>query len=672
MLLERLVLENYGVYAGRSEFDLSCTEEKPIVLIGGLNGAGKTTVFESLMIALYGRTYLGRRATKKEYMKFVGDRIHRHGDVHADFASVEVAFRFYHNGCDDRYEVERSWTREGASVSESLLVRKNGRSLNDVDESQWQSFIEGLLPLGIAKLFFFDGEKIVRITEWGNSGNDEIRFSLDILLGAELINRLHSDLELYMVRRSGREGGGNDCAIQEKYDNMRREKEELVSEIVSLSAENERKNAEIQQVTSKINMKESGIAGVGGGYANIREGLLTQKATLQEKIRHQGGTIQEELGGDAPLYMMYSMMRGIKDQIECDMSIINQKATARMIREKSEKLKEEISSDEKLWPDNTDSEQISGKILEKLHNMFAEPKDDVFFEIGTSDASWLRQKISGIGNESKSLQVKISEYGMTVKDLEKIESELLKVPRDDEIGPKISEINALHQEIGILKSEVAHIDRQISSKRAYQRILQGKLKVLVDSIHKDKMTDAGMQLASGMQKALDTYSTNLREQKIRELESNLLDAVGLLLHKKHIHKIRIDGRTFEINAYGKEEDDGRDVENPVELKSMGERQMIGTALLWAIARTSGRSLPFVIDTPLGRLDGMHLSNLMNRFYPFASHQIVLLSTDREIGAKEYAELEQYTSRSYRITCDEGISTSTVTEGYFVGETVAQA
>ena len=92
MLLERLSIENYGVYAEKSEFDLSSTRERPIVLIGGLNGAGKTTIFESLMIALYGKTYLGRRTTKKEYLKFIAEKIHRHGGKRASHAFSRSKF----------------------------------------------------------------------------------------------------------------------------------------------------------------------------------------------------------------------------------------------------------------------------------------------------------------------------------------------------------------------------------------------------------------------------------------------------------------------------------------------------------------------------------------------------------------------------------------------------
>ena len=116
MLLETLVIENYGVYGGRNEFDLSTTPEKPIVLVGGLNGAGKTTILESMMMALYGRAYFGRQRPRKEYVRFVSDRVHRSGRRRASSAAVSLAFRFYHGSSEDVYEVRRSWIAEGKSV----------------------------------------------------------------------------------------------------------------------------------------------------------------------------------------------------------------------------------------------------------------------------------------------------------------------------------------------------------------------------------------------------------------------------------------------------------------------------------------------------------------------------------------------------------------------------
>ena len=657
MFLEHLSICNYGVYAGKNDFDLKTTPEKPIVIIGGFNGAGKTTILESMMIALYGKTYFGVKRTKKEYLDFIFERIHRSNKKRADSALVRIAFRFYHDGSEDKYVIERSWNVNGASVAESFSVQKNGELMNDIDESQWQTFIEGLLPLGIAKLFFFDGEKIVSVTENNGQYNKEIKTSLETLIGADLVNRLRADLNLYMLRKSGSK---ND-SISKEYEKMNQEKEQLVADIEILESEKEKKAVEIEDLNTKISTKESTISGIGGGYAEMRGELLTQKAVLEEKTRHQTKQIQDDLSDDAPFYLMPSMLNRLADQIKKDSDIIYKRfnhISMSTIMPEMEKRME----DPKVWSANEDGPLIKRKVLNMLKDIGTIPKGEVFFDLSSDDAIFLINLIKKIKNGHKSISDRTNALATTTEQLEKIELDITRIPRDDELGPRITEINEMYQEIGMLKGEVIHLNQQIASKTAYRKILQNKLKGMIDSIHSNKRTSTGVQLASRMHDTLETYYASLKERKMSELESNLLYTARLLLHKESIQKIEVDRDTFEIRAYENDED-----HIPGDFLSMGERQIVGTALLWAIARTCGRSLPFVIDTPLGRLDGQHLHNLTEKFYPIASHQIILLSTDREIGQKEYNRLSKSISRSYMITCDKDKSVTSVTPGYFMEE-----
>lgn len=661
MLFERLVLENYGIYADKSEIELTTDPKKPIILVGGLNGAGKTTLFESIMIALYGKTYLGIKTTKPQYLAFIADRIHKHKNgKRAKHAFVEISFRFYHNGSEDTYVINREWNVEGASVHETLKIHKNDKLMIDVNESLWQSFIEGLIPIGIARLFFFDGEKIVRVTKWSEGDNDELKASLDVLLGTELINRLDTDLDLYAMRKSSLKS--NDNIIRNNYDEMLKGKKELVLEIESLVTENEQKNKELDESLSDISAKELKIAGIGGGYADIRGELLTQKATFEEKLRHQNKELQEEFANDAPLFMVPDILDKIEKQICSDVEIMQQKSSIAYIQKDVEELKTDVAT-KGFWFDDSINDVMSKKICERLNNLIKEPTKNEFFEMSLKDAEWMRQKIKDMQVGSKELRAKINAYADTNKHLVKINSDLIRIPKDDEIGPRISEINSMNQNVGMMRKEIEHITQEISSKRAYQTILQSRLKKLIDTLHKEKISDMGLDLVGRMKKTLATYHKNLREKKMRDLEDNLLNTIQLLLHKDMVSKIKVDKDTLEIQVYGNDPDEPI----PGGLLSMGERQMVGTALLWAIARTCGRSLPFVIDTPLGRLDGEHLNNLVSKFYPFVSHQLVLLSTDREIGYKEYDKLSKYISRSYHIEYDSQKAATTVHPGYFAEE-----
>ena len=662
MLLEHLSICNYGVYAEKNDFDLVTTPEKPIILVGGLNGAGKTTILESMMIAFYGKSYFGIKKPTKEYLDFIYNRIHKSSKTRADYASVEIAFRFYHNNSEDRYVISRSWDVDGASVTESFTVQKNDQKMDDVDESQWQSFIDGLLPLGIAKLFFFDGEKIVRITENHGQYNKEIKESLETLIGSYLVNRLRADLNLYMLRKSDNK---NENVINQ-YDQMSQEKKQISSDIESLVAEHEKKTAEIESVNSKISVKESSISGIGGGYADIRSRLLTEKAVLVEKAKSHEKYIHLELADDAPFYLAPSMLCKIQDKIKTDLDIfyrsVANMSTDTIVPELQKKL-----SDPKFWPENADGKHLTSKVINAIRELDAPRKEKQFFNIAFDDYDLISHVFKKINGGHKSLSDVIAKYKDTTAQIEKIDSDIIRVPKDDELGPRISEINQLHKEVGMLQGEIMHITQQLSSKRSYVKILQSKLKTMILSIDSGKNVATGVKLASKMQAVLDTYYAKLKETKMRDLESNLLHTARLLLHKESIRKIEIDRDTFEIKAY-----ESGDEQIPGDFLSMGEKQIVGTALLWAIARTCGRSLPFVIDTPLGRLDGQHLLNLTEKFYPFASHQMILLSTDREIGHKEYEKLSKNISKSYRIVCDKDMSVTSVMSGYFAEDKIAQA
>ena len=98
--------------------------------------------------------------------------------------------------------------------------------------------------------------------------------------------------------------------------------------------------------------------------------------------------------------------------------------------------------------------------------------------------------------------------------------------------------------------------------------------------------------------------------------------------------------------------------------SKGELQMYATAVVWGLALTSGRPLPFMIDTPLARLDEKHRNSIVEKFYPNASHQTIILSTDSEINFEYYQKLEPYISSSFVIQYDSDSGSTKKHDTYF--------
>ena len=87
-------------------------------------------------------------------------------------------------------------------------------------------------------------------------------------------------------------------------------------------------------------------------------------------------------------------------------------------------------------------------------------------------------------------------------------------------------------------------------------------------------------------------------------------------------------------------------------------------MLKALAEVSGRKLPMIIDTPLARLDSIHRDRLVENFYPTASHQVIILSTDTEIDISYKEKLTPYLAQSYLLNFNEKSETTEVSTGYF--------
>jgi DNA sulfur modification protein DndD len=126
-----------------------------------------------------------------------------------------------------------------------------------------------------------------------------------------------------------------------------------------------------------------------------------------------------------------------------------------------------------------------------------------------------------------------------------------------------------------------------------------------------------------------------------------------------VSELRIDPERFIVELRNA---DGKII--GADRLSAGERQLLAVSLLWGLARVSGRPVPVVTDTPLGRLDASHRTHLVERYFPQASHQMLLLSTDKEIDREYYDRLKPWIGHSYRLEFNEKSGSTQIQPGYF--------
>ena len=242
---------------------------------------------------------------------------------------------------------------------------------------------------------------------------------------------------------------------------------------------------------------------------------------------------------------------------------------------------------------------------------------------------------------------------------QKVEQSLQRVPDEDVLKPLIENLSTLNQTLGELHKQEQDADRFIRSLLHKLAEAERKLEKLY---HTQQLGEAHIQRqkrVEGVQTVLSTYTVKLTQTKIDTLGNAIVVGFNQLSHKPdRIRRVEINPETFGVTLY-----DTYNQPISKEELSAGEKQIYTTALLWGLAKTSGKSLPMVLDTPLGRLDSSHRQLLIERYFPYASHQVILLSTDTEIDKTLLSMMKPHVSHTIHLVYNETEVCTTVEEGY---------
>jgi DNA sulfur modification protein DndD len=169
-----------------------------------------------------------------------------------------------------------------------------------------------------------------------------------------------------------------------------------------------------------------------------------------------------------------------------------------------------------------------------------------------------------------------------------------------------------------------------------------------------------MELAGRTRETMQLLLQRVTASKIDRLSALISESFRFLLRKRTlVEGIIIDPATFSITLYYHS---GQAIAK--QRLSEGEKQIFAISVLRGLARASTRPLPAVVDTPMARLDEAHRQHLVERYFPNASHQVVIFSTDTEVDRKYYQDLQPHIARAYHLKYDERGKWTAVEEGYF--------
>ncbi len=653
MIFRAIRLCNYGIYAGTHEVRpvWGPPGSKNITLIGGLNGRGKTSLLDAVLLALYGNRSPSIPGRMK-YERYLQSLIHK-GAPRGAVSFVELEIDLATTSENLTLLIRRSWPAPHGRSPDLLEIWKNGVS-DPTLAANWHSSVEELVPSGLAGLFFFDGEKIAQIAD-ADETSHELRQSIRALLGLDLVDRLIADLNI--VIRNNQDKLRDDKA-RDEIERLQQEGEKLQEQITVKKQEVAALRARIKRIEGLLEDKEGAFYEQGGGLAENREALLASEAGLTAKIHQYKEQALELAAGPLPLLITLPLLQQIARSVRQEDMVMEAKSSLNLLEERDRRLLNHLRT-------------LSGaeNLVQAVHTWLSRDRQDlenlsqkpVIFCLSRTGKNQLYQLLDGIGEEllrkTRELQ---EEVVRTEYELAQVRDHLL-------VGLDQNVLTTLYQEIKELNEELTALKIQFDAQQRELLTLERQLDHVMRQLSKrgerlghELDAERIVRYASKTQEIMRIFRQRATERKVGRLTKHIKEAFDVLTHKDTlVDHLVIDPESLRITLF-----DNRGRELPRSRLSSGEKQMLAISILWGLARASGRALPVIIDTPLGRLDSSHRMNFVSKYLPNASHQVMVLSTDTEIVGPYLESLSDKIGRTYLLKYDETRQCTEVQEGYF--------
>lgn len=663
MLLEQLKLDDFGTYQGQQTFELTPRikygSKRPIILFGGLNGSGKTTFLNAVRLALYGRQGLTTPLTQKDYCAVLKGMIHSSPNqlVRPNRAAVELVFTHARLGQTARYRVLREWSARGPVVDETLRIFLNETQEPFLIDEQAQSFLSQLIPFGISQFFFFDGEQIAALA---NDDSDQVLAdAVRRLLGLDIADRLNSDLSVFI--RAKRAAAATEAAgvklkeLQTTYDRLMAEVDEAQRDLQE-HLQPQLDAAVLAKETMRTKLSES-----GGAWAINRSAVEAELDTIRQDKEQAEVNLRDLLAGMAVFSLAPSLCAKLRATVKAERDVLEAEATAAAVHKNVQQLKKRLTQIKGSSTWRPVAVRCIDEWLTELTPPQTQKKQKIVHGLTGSEADKLLQVLlTSIPIAGEQLKEAIGRIGLLSESEQALQDKLAHAPLDSSIREAFVALEEAVQEAVLLESRKQAVLQEIRRKLWIAIDVTRKKRKLEKESNAGNVSSKAEHLAEGVRNVIADFQERSAQHKCDELRRHFLAAFSRLARKGDmIADARIDPSNFSIALFSH----GRQEIAKARL-SAGEKQIFAIAMLEALGKTSGRSLPIIIDTPLGRLDSMHRERLIESYFPKASHQVIILSTDTEVDQRFYEGLGPRISHAFHLRFDPTSRSTSVEQGYF--------
>lgn len=649
MIIEKLTLQNFGIYYGTYTLDLSLSKsDQNIILIGGENGSGKTTLLDAIKIALYGPLSLGYKTSNDRYLEQIRDKYYNFFayDEETDPCFIEMDFTLFQEGVKNKYSLKRGWVLKNSNLKEIYLVIKNNKEISKKELIDFENYIRKFLPPSLFDIFFFDGEKISQMFK-NLSFEDHFRASAMTLFNLDLFDILREDLKKYLkqdnIFSTLSEEQQKLTLIQEQYNNL-----QYVLDIKKDKVERLRSLIKEKQVEKETLNEEFRL---NGGLLADEKARIQHKLTVLENERK---SLNEELktfiGNILPFLLVNDKLRLVQNQIEHEKDLNNYYTT-------KSKLNHQVLSEivDSFYSKNEliDSESK----IDLLHHLYDEienkikPLDDndkVIHNLSSTETTQILSFIHQLKKFDSHFAIDCMEKLVNSRN-ETIElRHQYKQTFDNEaLDGLFTQIQELDIQINKFIAEETLLSSEIDDTAEKLDSLTVELNKSAEQIKQAKKDQSVYNVTKQVDKILAEFISHVSEARFKEIEEYFYEMFSNLIRKdEFISQVNINKKDFHLSLFNSN-NHGLSNEN----LSAGEGQIYMLSLLWAIIKTSQREIPLVFDTLLGRLDQTHKKNIIQNLLPYIGKQVIVLSTNTEIDEYYYKLLFPHIGKEYVLAYD---------------------
>lgn len=673
MILTQFKIENFRCYRHPTEFCFEPPKDgskKNIYLIGGLNGAGKTSFLDAIQLCFFGAPDAAAMANNIH-------RLEREAGNNRIAVSVSYIDDTNHN-----ITLERIWqprkVRRGLAnddplfLEEKIILYEDGQQLSSWSPKEIQDWIEGEIPRSTAKFFFFDGEQIQQFAQ-EEQDSSRLKDSIELLLGIELYRGLKQHLNDYIVKTIRAEAS----------EVFEAEALRLQADIKEIDAQIEKLDEEIEALKSdltkykkneqRLEEQKNGLLKYIDPLARVeRDKLEVELGKKQSEFEAVEKRRKEYIHKSFPFVLLLDQLVNLKDALKEERELritqeVNKKLQSLLNAFATQVFKKGkcVCGVDLTKEDVTKIQAEFVRSAERFIQSSEASKPGLpVFGLSEEQEAAITKTIEEIWSEAGSLKSFFESETDLQRKIEALESQIQGVTPDENISKEFKRLDFESRDVaglvGRTKSAIEQLENQKGTKGETLEEKEAKLSEAQDRTLKQKKEIAILEKAKAMISLLDEYIDALRKTRLEELETHTTAFFNELQSKASYHgKIKFDENSYTTSII---RGDNR-ILHKQDL-SAGEKELYAVSLIAGLCKTSHKIMPVIIDTPLSRLDSFNRKNVVEKYYPQAGKQVVLLSTDEEVYGRYYEFLREYIQQTFLLCIDPKTESTYIKNGYF--------